>query len=162
MYSQNRNEANFIFENCDTVELAKTFGTPLYVVSEDRIKSKCKDIRENFLMKYTNTRAAYASKAFLTMAMCKIIDSEGLGLDVVSGGELYTAIKSNFPMANVMFHGNNKSYEELTLAVTHNVGRIIVDNLYELEMLDYVAKQQGKKQKILFRIYICNNNYILA
>jgi len=152
MYSQNSNDTNLIFDNCDTVELAKTFGTPLYVISEDRIKNKCKDIRENFLMKYKNTRAAYASKAFLTMAMCKIIDGEGLGLDVVSGGELYTAIKADFPMEKVMFHGNNKSYEELTLAVTHNVGRVIVDNVYELEMLDHIAKEQGKKITILFRI----------
>jgi len=152
MYSQNSNDTNLIFDNCDTVELAKTFGTPLYVISEDRIKNKCKDIRENFLMKYKNTRAAYASKAFLTMAMCKIIDGEGLGLDVVSGGELYTAIKADFPMEKVMFHGNNKSYEELTLAVTHNVGRVIVDNVYELEMLDHIAKEQGKNITILFRI----------
>jgi len=114
MNSEKINNTNFIFDNCDTVELAKTFGTPLYVMSEDRIKNKCEDIRDNFLMKYPNTKAAYASKAFLTMAMCKIIDNEGLGLDVVSGGELYTAIKAGFSMENVMFHGNNKSYEELT------------------------------------------------
>ncbi|WP_330655606.1 diaminopimelate decarboxylase [Alkaliphilus sp. B6464] len=152
MNFKNINETNFIFDNCDTVELAQTFGTPLYVISEDRIKSKCEDIRRNFLMKYPNTKAAYASKAFLTMAMCKIIDREGLGLDVVSGGELYTAIKANFPMERIMFHGSNKSYEELVLAVTHNIGRIIVDNVYELEMLERIAKEQGKKVAILFRI----------
>ena len=147
-----KNTSHYIFENCDTVELAKTFGTPLYVISEDRIRNKCTDVRDNFLRKYPNTKAAYASKAFLTMAMCKIIEAEGLGLDVVSGGELYTAIKADFPMEKVIFHGNNKSYEELILAVTNNVGRIIVDNLYELEMLNHIAKDQGKKVKILFRI----------
>lgn len=147
-----KNSTHFIFHNCDTVELAKTFGTPLYVLSEDQIKSKCKDIRENFLKKYPNTKAAYASKAFLTMAMCKIIEREGLGLDVVSGGELYTAIKANFPMERIMFHGSNKSYDELTLGVTHNIGRFIVDNIYELDMLDRIAKKENKKVRILFRI----------
>lgn len=149
---QNKNGSNFIFEGCDTVKLAEKFGTPLYVMSEDKIKSKCKDIRENFLIKYKNTKAVYASKAFLTMAMCKIIEGEGLGLDVVSGGELYTAIKANFPMEKVIFHGNNKSYEELNLAVDYNVGRIIVDNIFELDMLEDMAKKKDKKVKILFRI----------
>lgn len=143
---------NFIFSGCDTVELAKKFGTPLYVVSENKIRERCGEIKESFLNKYPNTIAAYASKAFLTMAMCKIIEDEGLNLDVVSGGELYTAIKAGFPMERIMFHGNNKSLEELTLAVKNNVGRIIVDNLYELEMLEKIAKEQKKKVKILFRV----------
>lgn len=143
---------NFIFSGCDTVELAKKFGTPLYVVSENKIRERCGEIKESFLNKYSNTIAAYASKAFLTMAMCKIIEDEGLNLDVVSGGELYTAIKAGFPMERIMFHGNNKSLEELTLAVKNNVGRIIVDNLYELEMLEKIAKEQKKKVKILFRV----------
>lgn len=152
MCSQNLNNRNFIFDNCDTVKLAETFGTPLYVMSEDRIRNKCKDIRENFLNKYSNTRAAYASKAFLTMAMCKIIEDEGLGLDVVSGGELYTAIRADFPMEKIIFHGNNKSYEEITLGVIHNIGRFVVDNIYELEMLEEIAAKQKKKVNILFRI----------
>lgn len=143
---------NFIFSGCDTVELAKKFGTPLYVVSENKIRERCGEIKESFLNKYPNTIAAYASKAFLTMAMCKIIEDEGLNLDVVSGGELYTAIKAGFPMERIMFHGNNKSLEELTLAVKNNVGRIIVDNLYELEMLEKIAKEQKEKVKILFRV----------
>lgn len=146
------NNNNFIFDNCDTVQLAKTYGTPLYVLSESAIKNKCKDIRENFLNKYPNTRAAYASKAFLTMAMCRIIEAEGLGLDVVSGGELYTAIQADFPMDKIIFHGNNKSYDEIALGVTHNIGRFVVDNIYELEMLDEIAAQQKKKVDILFRI----------
>ncbi len=152
MRSRNLNNTNFMFENFDTVELAKTFGTPLYIMSEDRIRNKCKDIRENFLNKYLNTRAAYASKAFLTMAMCKIIEDEGLGLDVVSGGELYTAIRADFPMEKIIFHGNNKSYEEITLGVTHNIGRFVVDNIYELEILEEIATKQKKKVNILFRI----------
>ena len=145
-------KGHLFFSDCDTVELAKKFGTPLYVLSEDRIREGCNEIKKVFLNKYSNTIAAYASKAFLTMAMCKIIESEGLNLDVVSGGELYTAIKAGFPMGKVMFHGNNKSWEELTLAVKNNVGRIIVDNLYELEMLEKIARTEDKKVKILFRV----------
>ena len=129
MRSKNLSDTNFIFDNCDTVELAEIFGTPLYVMSEGRIRDKCKDIRENFLNRYPNTRAAYASKAFTTMAMCKIIEQEGLGLDVVSGGELYTAIKAGFPMDRIIFHGNNKSYDEIALGVTHDIGRFVVDNI---------------------------------
>ncbi len=143
---------NLHFANVDTVKLAKEFGTPLYVMSEDHIVAKCKEIQNSFLGKYPNTKAAYASKAFLTMAMCKIIDREGLGLDVVSGGELFTAISAGFPMEKVMFHGNNKSYEELVLAVTNNVGRFIVDNFFELEMLTAIATEQQKQVDILFRI----------
>lgn len=143
---------NFIFDNCDTVELAKKFGTPLYVMSEDKIRGKCRDIRENFLDKYPNTKAAYASKAFTTMAMCKIVEQEGLGLDVVSGGELYTAIKAGFPMERIIFHGNNKSYDEIAMGVQHNIGRFVVDNIYEFELLEEIAAEQNKKVKILFRI----------
>ncbi|SHJ86867.1 diaminopimelate decarboxylase [Anaerobranca californiensis DSM 14826] len=149
---QKQIEKNFIFDNIDTVALAKEFGTPLYVISENIIRSKCSQIRNSFLNKYPDTKAAYASKAFLTLAMCKIIESEGLGLDVVSGGELFTAISANFPMGKVMFHGNNKSYEELKLAVTNSIGRIIVDNFYELEVLQGIAKEHNKRVKILFRI----------
>ncbi|ARE89469.1 diaminopimelate decarboxylase [Clostridium formicaceticum] len=145
-------ENHFIFADCDTVELAKQFGTPLYVVSEEMIRERCSEIKESFLNKYKNVKAAYASKAFLTMAMCRIIEDEGLGLDVVSGGELYTAIKAGFPTENIMFHGNNKAWEELELAVKSNVGRIIVDNLYELDLLEEIAKQQNRKMKILFRV----------
>ncbi|MCT4595673.1 MAG: diaminopimelate decarboxylase [Anaeromicrobium sp.] len=144
--------SNFYFGGCDTVKLAKKYGTPLYVMSEDYICERCKEIREDFLGKYENTRAVYASKAFLTLEMCRIIEREGLGIDVVSGGELYTAIKAGFPMEKVIFHGNNKTIDEIELAVKNNVGRMVVDNLYELELLNSVAQAFGKTMKILFRI----------
>lgn len=146
------NSNHYYFSGYDTVKLAKEYGTPLYVISEDMIQERCREVREVFLKKYPNTRAVYASKAFLTLAMCKIIEREGLGLDVVSGGELYTALKAGFPTENIMFHGNNKSWEELQLAVENNVGRIVVDNLYELEMLETIAKEQQKRVKVLFRV----------
>ena len=139
-------------DGCNTVELAKEYGTPLYVMSETAIVDKCREIRETFLNKYERTRAAYASKAFLTLAMCKIIEREGLCLDVVSGGELYTAMKADFPAERIEFNGNNKSVEELELAIDYNIGRIIVDGFDELDLIENICWKKGKKVNILYRI----------
>ncbi|SCY80015.1 diaminopimelate decarboxylase [Alkaliphilus peptidifermentans] len=143
---------NFEFAGCDTVELAKEYGTPLYVVSEEKIREQCREITQSFLKKHQNTKATYASKAFLTLAMCKIIEEEGLGLDVVSGGELFTAVHADFPMEKIVFHGNNKSYEEIYMAVSHGVGRIVVDNSHELDMLEDITNELKRTVKILFRV----------
>lgn len=143
---------NYVFSGLDTVELAREYGTPLYVISEDIIKEKCKEIRDSFISKYKNVKAAYASKAFLNLAMCKIVEREGLCLDVVSGGELYTAIHADFPMEKIFFHGNNKSRSELELAVSNDVGRIVVDNFYELELLNNIGKEMNKKPRVLYRV----------
>ncbi|WMJ77702.1 MULTISPECIES: diaminopimelate decarboxylase [unclassified Sedimentibacter] len=140
------------FDGCNTVELAKKYGTPLYVMSENAIENKCREIRETFLGRYKRTRAAYAAKAFLTLAMCKIIEKEGLCMDVVSGGELYTAIKADFPPEKIEFNGNNKSEEELELAIEYNIGRIIVDGLDELSLIEEICSKKGKKMNILYRI----------
>ncbi len=145
-------KGNLIFSGCDTVDLAQKYGTPLYVISEDKIHERCREIKTSFLDKYTNTQAVYASKALLTMAVCKIMEREGLGLDVVSGGELYTALKADFPADKIIFHGNNKSYEELELAIDNGVGRIVVDNLHELSMLEEILARKKKRLKILFRL----------
>jgi diaminopimelate decarboxylase len=140
------------FDGCNTVELAKKYGTPLFVMSETAIVDKCKEIRDIFINKYERTRAAYASKAFLTLSMCKIIEREGLCLDVVSGGELYTAIKADFPAEKIEFNGNNKSVEELEIAIDYNIGRIIVDGFDELGIIEDICKKKGKKSNILYRI----------
>ncbi|NLU09841.1 MAG: diaminopimelate decarboxylase [Tepidanaerobacter acetatoxydans] len=138
---------------CDAVELAKEFGTPLYVMDENHIRENCRLYRDSLNNLHENSEVIYAGKAFLTMEMCKLIEEEGLSLDVVSGGELYTAIKSGFPAKRIYFHGNNKSYAELEMAAEYGVGRIVVDNFYELELLRDVAKKyQGKKIKILLRL----------
>jgi diaminopimelate decarboxylase len=138
---------------CDAVELAKEYGTPLYIMDEGLIRKYCK-IYKNSMDKYYdgNGLVLYASKAFCTLYMCKIAEQEGLGLDVVSGGELYTALKAKFPVEKIYFHGNNKTYDELQLAVENNVGRIVVDNTFELEILNEIAAKMNKKVKILFRI----------
>jgi len=141
-----------MFAGSDTVELAKKYGTPLYIMSEDYIKDRCKEIRDDFIGKYPNAKAVYASKAFLTKEMARIINREGIGMDVVSGGELYTAIQVGFPMENIIFHGNNKTPDEIELAIKNNVGRMVVDNLGELDLIEEIGKKYNKKINILFRI----------
>ncbi|PKM89015.1 MAG: diaminopimelate decarboxylase [Firmicutes bacterium HGW-Firmicutes-12] len=135
----------------DTVELAKKYGTPLYVMDEAHIREICRDYYNSF-DKHANTEVIYASKAFLTLAMARIIAEEKLGLDVVSGGELFTAIKAGFPPEKIYFHGNNKSAEEIELAIKNKVARFVVDNPSELEILNRIATQLGVRVKIMLRI----------
>ena len=122
------NEGNLEIGNCDTTDLAREFGTPLYVVDEELVKNTCRTFKENFLMGGIDTEVIYASKAFLNIAICKLIKEEGLSLDVVSGGELYTALKAEFPANKIYMHGNNKTKQELALAIESRIGRIVVDN----------------------------------
>lgn len=137
----------------DTIELAEKYGTPLYVVDEGLVREHCRRFKDSMDKFYGGAGlVCYASKAFCCKAMCRIIKEEGLGLDVVSGGELYTAASVDFPMEKVCFHGNNKTDDELSLALKHNVGRIIVDNIYELERLDKLAGEVGVKSNIMYRI----------
>ncbi len=140
------------FDGCDTVELAEKYGTPLYLVSESMIIRKCNELKECFLNRYSGTRAAYAGKAYLTMSMCKILEREGLCLDVVSGGELYTAIQAGFPAERIEFNGNNKLFEEIEMAVDYGVGRIIIDGTQELPMIESICEKKKKKISILIRI----------
>lgn len=137
---------------CDTVDLAKEFGTPLYIMDESFIRDNCRMFRDNLKKLHENSEVIYAGKAFLTMQMCRLIEEESLSLDVVSGGELYTAIKSEFPSSRIYFHGNNKSYDELKMALDYGVGHIVVDNFYELEMLRDLTKRQQNKVKVLLRL----------
>lgn len=150
--SVNENNHLVIGKN-DTVELAKEYGTPLYVLDEDLFRKNCR-VYKNAIDKYYdgNGLVLYANKALCSLYTCRVVNEEGLGVDVVSGGELYTAIKADFPMDKVYFHGNNKTSQELELAVNNKVGHIIVDNIYELEMLNEIAKKAGIVQKIMFRI----------
>ena len=137
---------------CDTVELAKQFGTPLYIMDEAHIRNTCRQYHSSFVEGLKNAEVIYASKAFSTLAMCRIIEEEGLGLDVVSGGELYTALRACFPTAKIYFHGNNKSREELVMAIKAGVGRIVVDNFYEMSILNDLARETGRRVDILLRV----------
>ncbi len=136
---------------CDTVELARRFGTPLYVLDEAHFRRNCRNYYRNFTEKYDGV-VIYAGKTLLTLAICYMVAQEGLSLDVVSGGELYTARKANFPMERVFFHGNNKSEEELKMALEYKVGRVMVDNNYELEMLDRLAREANTIADIMLRL----------
>lgn len=138
--------------SCNTVELTKKFGTPLYVMDEHLIRENCKMFKDLFKSINLNTEVIYASKAFLNVSMCKLIHEEGLSLDVVSGGELYTALKANFPSSKIYMHGNNKSKEELIFALTNDVGRIIVDNYTELKLIENICHDLNKKINILLRV----------
>jgi len=138
---------------CDTVELAKEFGTPVYVFDENEIRKNLRTFRDSMNEYYGgNGLAVYASKAFNCKEMCRICAQEGTGIDVVSGGELYTALSVGFPAENIVFHGNNKTYSELCTAVENGVGRIVVDNIDELETLSRIAAEKGKTAGIMFRI----------
>lgn len=134
------------------MELAREFGTPLYVLDEQFLRDNCRQYRRAFMERYDKALVIYASKALATTAVFRIIEEEGLGLDVVSGGEIFTALEAGFPMEKVYFHGNNKSPQELRLALEVGVGRIVVDNLYEMELLNSIALEMGKKADILIRI----------
>lgn len=137
----------------DTVELAKQYGTPLYVMDEDLIRKHCASFK-NSIDKYYDGKGlvCYASKAFCCKEMCRVMMSEGIGLDVVSIGELYTAKCAGVDFEKICFHGNNKTDEELEFAIENNVGRIIVDNIFELERLNSIAEKKNVTANIMFRI----------
>ena len=133
-------------------ELVNEYNTPLYVMNEELIRRTCKRYYKAFYCESEKNRVTYAGKAFLNMYMCNILKEEGFYLDVVSGGELYTAYKANFPLEHVYFHGNNKTRDEIELGVKLGVGRFVVDNFCELNVLNSISKSYNKVQKIYLRI----------
>lgn len=142
---------NLEIGGCDLVELAQKYETPLYVIDETTLRTICREYKKAF-SGYEKVKMMYASKSLMTMAIAKIINSEGFGFDVVSGGEIYTVYKSGVDMSKVLFNGNNKSYDELNLALEVGVGRISVDNFFELSLLNEIAKSKKKNIDILLRI----------
>ena len=136
---------------CDLVELAEKYGTPLYVFDEKTIRTIANEYKTAF-KDYPNINMLYAAKAFMTKAICKIMSSEGFGFDLVSGGEIYTAHSAGVDMSKCLFNGNNKSYDELQLALEVGVGKFSVDNFLELALLNEAAGAAGKKADILLRI----------
>ncbi len=148
------NEKNHLeIGGADCVELAKSFGTPLYVFDEKHIRSMMRVYQDTINEEYDgNGLVLYASKAFSCTAMYAIAKQENIGIDVVSGGELYTALKAGFPMDKVCMHGNNKLERELSLAIENKIGYVVVDAYNEIDTLDKMAGERGIKQKILIRI----------
>ena len=142
---------NIKIGGCDLVDLAKKYGTPLYVIDEATLRGICRDYKSAF-KDYKNIKMMYASKALCTSAIAKILDSEGFGFDTVSAGEIYTVKNAGVDMSKVLFNGNNKSESELKLALDYKVGRFSVDNFYEAELLNNIATQKGVVADILLRI----------
>ncbi|MBN1692216.1 MAG: diaminopimelate decarboxylase [Dehalococcoidales bacterium] len=143
-------KGNLAIGGCDSVALAEKYGTPLYVFDETDIRSRCREFKEEFGKRYPGTIVSYSPKAFTAGAMFELVAEEGLELDVVSGGELAFALASGFPANRIHFPGNNKSREELELAVRERIGHIVVDNLPELNMLSNIADK--RKVDILLRL----------
>ncbi len=137
---------------CDAVVLAEKYGTPLYVMDEEYIRSVMRAYNKILSEKYGNGLVCYASKAFSTKAIYTICKSENLGADVVSGGELSTALAGGMNADNIYFHGNNKTPFELETAISACVHAIVVDSYYEMEVIDAIAKEQGKVVSVLVRV----------
>ncbi len=137
---------------CDTVKLAEQYGTPLYVMDETYIRRIMKAYIDAVKNSGLGGKVLYASKACLTLALCKIAQQEGLGLDVVSSGELYTAVKADFPRDRIYMHGNNKSAGDIEFAVKEGIGNIVIDNFYEIDLIDSLAKKYGKTMNVSLRI----------
>ena len=145
-------KGNLSIGGVDTTELVKEFKTPLYVMDQELIETTIDKMKEAFKSTRFNTRIAYAGKAFLSTGMIKLVESKGLDLDVVSGGELYTAHKAGFPMNKVHLHGNNKLVNEIEMAVEFGIDTIVVDNEDEIDKIERICREKGKKQAVLVRI----------
>lgn len=153
------NNENLTVENghlmigkCDSTRLAAEYGTPLYVMDETSVRNNCRLFVESMKKNYKKSLVLFASKALNCLEMCRIANEEGMGLDVVSGGEMFTALKAGVDAGKLYFHGNNKTRDELEMALDNKIGRIIVDNIYELEELNELAAEKNMCQSIMFRI----------
>ncbi|MDR3076466.1 MAG: diaminopimelate decarboxylase [Synergistaceae bacterium] len=143
---------NFHFDGVDTVGLAREFGTPLYVMSEDEITRRISSVKSCFDGKYGKCRAHFASKSFLTRDMLRILMREGVGLDIVSGGELYLARDMGFPACDIAFHGNSKSPSEISGGLEYGVGEFVCDSVDEIELIDEIARAASKRASVLIRV----------
>lgn len=145
-------ENHLTMSDVDVCKIAEKYGTPLYLMDENLIRENCRIYKNALDENYDNGLVLYASKAFSCLYMYKIVNEEGLGVDVVSSGELFTALKAGFPADKIYFHGNNKKYDELEFALSNDIGRIVVDNTYELKTINDIAGKLNKKADVLFRI----------
>jgi diaminopimelate decarboxylase len=145
-------QGHLTIAGCDAVELAGEFGTPLYVFDEETLRHKCREFRSEFRSRHADTGVSYAAKAYLGRALAALLAEEEMDLEVVSGGELAIARSVDFPPQRIYFHGNNKSEQELREALGYGIGRVVVDNLYELDLLNRLALDVGQRQPILLRL----------
>ena len=147
------NDANHLtIGGYDVTALAEEHGTPLYIFDEESLRSKCREFIREFSDRYPDVLVLYACKAYVNPALARIFDEEGMGLDVVSGGELAVAQAVDYPAEKVYFHGNNKGPDELENSVGWGIGRVVVDNFHELDLLNDIAGKAGLQQDILIRV----------
>lgn len=143
---------HLVIDGVDTVDIVKKYGTPVNVYDLSLIRQKINAFKEAFQTYGNKTQVAYASKAFSSLALYEILAKEDVSLDVVSGGELFLALKAGFPKERIHFHGNNKSYEELETAISEQIGCIVIDNFYEISMIEEITNKNNKKVDVLVRI----------
>ncbi|NDI35203.1 diaminopimelate decarboxylase [Chengkuizengella sediminis] len=150
--SKSNEQGQLEIGGCNAINLTTQYGTPLYVYDEKLIRDNIRSYINAFKKHKVKFNIAYASKALSNIAICQVIKEEGLSIDVVSAGELYTALKSGFPASRIHFHGNNKTPEEIKMALQAKIGCYVVDNFYELDLLNSLAKKHNQIVSILFRI----------
>ncbi|WP_338201240.1 diaminopimelate decarboxylase [Lactobacillus rizhaonensis] len=151
-YYQTNTQGHLTIGGVDALELAKKFGTPLVVYDVQKIKRQFQAFQNAFEKEQVDYAISYASKAFATIAIYQIINKLGGHIDVVSGGELYTALKAGFPAAKISFHGNNKTPDELLMAVQNHVGVIILDNFTEIKLLTRILNQTNTHVQVMLRV----------
>ena len=145
-------QGELILGGCKASDLAAEYGTPVYVLDEDTLRARCRSFIDEFRKIYPATSVSYACKAYINPILAKLFLEEGMGFDVVSGGELATTVSAGIPMDEVYFHGNNKTPQELEEALEHSIGWVVVDSFHEIELLDRLAGEAGKTQDILIRV----------
>lgn len=151
-YYQTNDQGHLMIGSVDALKLAENFGTPLVVYDVAQIRKQFNALKQAFVAGQVDYAISYASKAFTSLAIYQVINELGGHIDVVSGGELYTALKAGFPTEKISFHGNNKTKDELLMAVENNVGVIILDNFHEIELLKQVLHETNKKVQVMLRI----------
>ena len=150
--SEVNDRGHLVVGGCDVIDLAAEFGTPLYLFDEAGLREKCREYKHEFDSRYEDTTVVYSCKAFINKALLILLQKEGIGLDVVSGGELGIARSVDFPMEQIYFAGNNKSRQELRQGLEWGLGRLVVDNFHELKMLSELVREMGCTQDILLRL----------
>ncbi len=146
-------EGHLLFAGQDTVELAKKYGTPVYLMDEDKIREKCRMYKKAFEENFGKSAVPlYASKANCFKRIYEIMAEEGMGIDVVSSGEIYTAVKAGYDLSKAYFHSNNKTDGDIAYAMDNNIGYFVADNIEEVKVIEAEAAKRGIKQKILLRL----------
>ncbi len=151
-FSIQEDTQDVLLGNIPVQELVNTYGTPLYVLDEATLRGMLKAYKNAFASYPGPLEILFAAKANLSMGICALVQQEGFGIDVVSGGEYYTALQAKFPLEKLVFNGNNKTHDELELTIANGIGKISVDNFYELSLIDRIAKHHDKKVSILLRV----------